>query len=131
MVFGMGGVLGVVWGYDTADHRDNVAVGVWDDVCWIWLLKFHRKGDPVSLNIEDQETIRLADELANLTGETVTEAITVALRERLERVRHERTVEERLKALRAITQRTARMLRDGPSAVDHGDLLYDERGLPK
>ena len=52
----------------------------------MWLLKFYRKGDPVSLNIEDQETIRLADELANLTGETVTEAITVALRERLERV---------------------------------------------
>lgn len=85
----------------------------------------------MSLKIEDQETIRLADELANLTGETVTDAITVALRERLERVRRERTVEERLKAMRAISERTARMLRDGPPAVDHGDLLYDERGLPK
>ena len=94
-------------------------------------MKFYRKGDPVSLKIEDQETIRLADELASLTGETVTEAITVALRERLERVRHERTVEERLKALRTITERTSRMLRDGPPVVDHGDLLYDERGLPK
>ena len=94
-------------------------------------MKFYRKGDPVSLKIEDQETIRLADELANLTGETVTEAITVALRERLERVRHERTVEERLQAIRAISQRTSRMLRDGPSAVEHGDLLYDEHGLPK
>ena len=85
----------------------------------------------MSLNIEDQETIRLADELASLTGETVTEAITVALRERLERVNHERSVEERIQAMRAISKRTVRMLRDGPSAVEHGDLLYDERGLPK
>ncbi len=97
----------------------------------MWLLKFYRKGDPVSLNIEDQETIRLADELASLTGETVTEAITVALRERLERVKHERSVEERLQALRTISQRTARMLREGGPPVDHGELLYDERGLPK
>ena len=85
----------------------------------------------MSLNIEDQETIRLADELASLTGETVTEAITVALRERLERVKHERSVEERIQAMRAISERTSRMLRDGPSAVEHGDFLYDERGLPK
>ena len=94
-------------------------------------MNFYHQGGPVSLNVEDQETIRLADELASLTGETVTEAITVALRERLERVKHERTVEERLQAMRTITQRTSRMLRDGPPAVDHGDLLYDERGLPK
>ena len=85
----------------------------------------------MSLKIEDQETIRLADELASLTGETVTEAITVALRERLERVRRERSVEERLQAMRAISQRTARMLREGGPPVDHGELLYDERGLPK
>ena len=80
---------------------------------------------------EKDEMLRLAGELANLTGESVHEAVKVALRERLERVRHERSVEERLQRIRAISQRTARMLRDGPPAVDHGDLLYDERGLPK
>ena len=85
----------------------------------------------MSLNIESDEILRLAEELASLTGETVSEAVTVALRERLERVRRERNVEERLQSMRAISQRTARMLRDGPSAVEHGDLLYDERGLPK
>ena len=85
----------------------------------------------MSLNIESDEILRLAEELASLTGETVSEAVTVALRERLERVRRERRVEERLQSMRAISQRTARMLRDGPSAVEHGDLLYDERGLPK
>ncbi|MCY4527726.1 MAG: type II toxin-antitoxin system VapB family antitoxin [Chloroflexi bacterium] len=80
---------------------------------------------------EKDEIPRLAQELANLTGETVDEAVTFALRERLERVRHERSVEERLQAMRAISQRTSRMLRDGPPVVEHGDLLYDERGLPK
>ena len=45
----------------------------------------------MSLNIENDETVKLAHELANLTGETVSEAVTVALRERLERERHERS----------------------------------------
>ena len=85
----------------------------------------------MSFKPENDEIQRLAGELANLTGETVDEAVNVALRERLERVKHERSVEERLHAMRAISQRTAKMLRDGPSAVEHGDLLYDERGLPK
>ena len=85
----------------------------------------------MGLKIENEETLQLAQELASLTGEAVSEAITVALRERLERERHERSVEERLQTMRAIGQRTARLLRDGPSAVEHGDFLYDERGLPK
>ena len=85
----------------------------------------------MSLNIKNQETCRLARELANLTGETMTGAITIALEERLEREMHERSVEARVRELRAIGQRCARLLRDGPSAVDHGDFLYDERGLPK
>ena len=85
----------------------------------------------MSFKPENDEILQLAGELASLTGETIPEAVTVALRERLERVRHERSVEERLRNLRAISLRTSRMLRDGPSAVEHGDFLYDERGLPK
>ena len=85
----------------------------------------------MSLNIKNQETCRLARELANLTGETMTGAITVALEERLARERRERSVEARLQEMRAIAQRCAKLLRDGPSAVEHGDFLYDERGLPK
>ena len=85
----------------------------------------------MSFKPESDEILRLAGELASLTGETIPEAVTVALKERLERERRKRNVEERLQAMRAISQRTARMLRDGPSAVEHGDLLYDEHGLPK
>ena len=85
----------------------------------------------MSLNIKNEETCRLASELAQLTGESMTGAITVALKERLDRERRARSVEARVLQLRAIGQRCAGLLRDGPSAVEHGDLLYDERGLPK
>ena len=85
----------------------------------------------MSLNIKNDETCRLARELADLTGESMTGAITVALRERLQRERYERSVEARVKEIRAIAERCARNLKPGPSAVEHGDLLYDERGLPK
>ena len=44
------------------------------------------------LNIRDAETCRLAGELARLTGETTTGAVTVALRERLEREQRKRDV---------------------------------------
>ena len=49
----------------------------------------------MSLNIKNEETCRLASELAELTGETKTGAITVALRDRLEREQRERSVEAR------------------------------------
>ena len=41
----------------------------------------------MTLNIKNQEAHRLARQLANLTGESMTEAVTAALRERLNRVR--------------------------------------------
>ena len=85
----------------------------------------------MSLNIKNDETCRLAGELARLTGETMTGAITVALRDRLEREMHARGAAARARKLRAIAERCSKLLRPGPSAVEHGDLLYDERGLPK
>ena len=82
----------------------------------------------MSLSIKNKETHRLARELAELTGETMTGAVTVALRERLER---ERKIQEKLRAMREIRDRLAKLpMRPGPGAVDHGDFLYDERGLP-
>ena len=91
----------------------------------------------MALRIKNEETCRLAAELAELTGETKTEAITVALRERLERQRRERDV--RLREIRAIAKGAAGLLResapplaDGEElSITHSDYLYDERGLPK
>ena len=84
----------------------------------------------MGLNIKNQETCQLASELARLTGETMTGAITIALRERLDRERRIRDAAHRLRKMRAIADRCARLLGPGPSAVEHGDVLYDERGLP-
>ena len=85
----------------------------------------------MSLNIKNEETCRLAGELAQLTGETMTGAITVALKERLYRENSERSAEARIERLLAIGRRCAGMMGDGPSAVEHGDFLYDERGVPR
>ncbi len=83
----------------------------------------------MSLNIKNSETCRLAEELAALTAENKTEAITVALRERLERERRRRG---NLAAdLHAIGRRCAALAGPGPSAAEVGAFLYDERGLPK
>ncbi len=85
----------------------------------------------MSLNIKNKETHRLARELAELTGETMTGAVTVALSERLEREHRERSIDERRRALQEIRKRMSKLpMRPGPSAVEHGDFLYDERGLP-
>jgi len=85
----------------------------------------------VGLNIKNEETCALARELADLTGETMTGAITVALSERLEREKRERDKEALLRDVRAIAERCAALMGPGPSSTEIGDLLYDERGLPK
>ena len=81
--------------------------------------------------IKNDETCRLAGTLARLTGETMTGAITVALRERLEGEEHRRGADALVRELHAIGQRCASLPGPGPSAIEHGDFLYDERGLPR
>ncbi|HEV2960724.1 MAG TPA: type II toxin-antitoxin system VapB family antitoxin, partial [Candidatus Angelobacter sp.] len=44
----------------------------------------------MSLNIKNEETHKLAQQLAKITGESLTEAVTEAVRERLKRVRDQR-----------------------------------------
>jgi len=82
------------------------------------------------LNIKNEETHRLAQELARLTGESMTAAVTEALRERLERVRRERAAGLADRLL-AIGRDCAAHLKEPFRSVDHGELLYDERGLPR
>lgn len=83
----------------------------------------------MSLNIKDPEAHQLAQDLAAATGETMTRAVTEALRERLERVRRQRHSAALAAELLDIGRRCARSLKARP--VDHATLLYDERGLPK
>jgi len=83
----------------------------------------------MTLNIKDPEAHKLARKLAEQTGETMTRAVTEALRERLARVSLAVKAEGGVDDLLAIGRRCAATLKGKP--VDHGALLYDERGLPK
>ena len=84
----------------------------------------------MSLNIKNPDTHRMARELAQLTGESVTAAVTEAVRERLDRVQKgsKRGLAERL--LR-IGVDCAAHLPQSARTVDHGEMLYDKQGLPR
>jgi antitoxin VapB len=82
------------------------------------------------LNIKNEETQKLAQELAKLTGESMTAAVTEAARERLDRVRGERGVGLADRLLK-IGEGCAAYLREPFRSVDHGELLYGRKGLPR
>jgi antitoxin VapB len=84
----------------------------------------------MSLNIKNEETNRLAHELATVTGESLTTAVTVAVRQRLERLQRGNADSLAQRLLR-IGKDCAAHLKEPFLTVDHGDLLYDEKGLPK
>ena len=82
------------------------------------------------LNIKDRETHALARELAMATGETITKAVHIAIRERLQKVRAGRTARRRLAdRLDEIAKHCAALPVLRERAADE-ILGYDERGLP-
>jgi antitoxin VapB len=83
----------------------------------------------MALNIRNPETELLAEALAKATGETKTEAVTKALRARLDRVRRERTGRRLADELNEIALRCAAYpSRDARSADEI--LGYGDDGLP-
>ena len=84
----------------------------------------------MGLNIKNEETHRLARELARATGESMTAAVSEAIRERLERVRGT-SEKSRVERILEIGRDCAAHLKEPFKSVDHGDLLYDDKGLPK
>ena len=82
------------------------------------------------LNIRNEETEQLATALSKLTGETKTEAVTQALRERLIRVRRARTKRRLADDLDEIALHCSTLpLRDARNADEI--IGYDEHGLPR
>jgi antitoxin VapB len=81
----------------------------------------------MALSIKTAEADRLARELASATGETLTDAVTNALRERLDRVRTKqddfteriRRLQDEIAALPIVDSRS-------PDEI----IGYDEHGLP-
>ena len=90
----------------------------------------------MSLNIKNKDAHKLAHQLARLTGESMTEAVTEAVRERLKRLQ-DRVQDKDNQAgklsdrLLEIGRDCAPRLKEPFRSADHGDLLYDEKGLPK
>lgn len=85
----------------------------------------------MSLNIKSDEAHRLARQVANATGESMTKAVVVALRERLERLQRG-SESEFVERLLAIGRDCAAHLTEEARALDHDALLYDEKtGLPR
>ncbi len=84
----------------------------------------------MALNIRNSETEKLAAALARLTGETKTEAVTRALRDRLARVRRERSGRRLADELDEIARHCATLpVRDPRSAEEI--IGYDDHGLPR
>ena len=81
------------------------------------------------LSVKSDHAYDLAAEISTLTGETLTEAVTRALDERLQRIRHKKdpmliadleAIVERFNALPVLSTRSEDEI-----------LGYDERGLPE
>jgi antitoxin VapB len=86
--------------------------------------------NPMPLNIRSQETEELASALAKLTGETKTEAVTQALRERIQRVRRARAKRRLADELDEIALHCCTLpVLDRRSADEI--IGYDENGLPR
>ena len=84
----------------------------------------------MSMNIKNKEAHKLTEELAKLTGESLTAAVIEAVRERLDRVRQAQGI-SLADQLLTIGKDCAAHLKKPFRTIDHGKMLYDERGLPK
>ena len=81
----------------------------------------------MALSVKNEEADRLARQLAETTGESITEAVLVALRERLAREKTQRGIGRRL-------TRLAKELAVYPVLDSRGAdeiLGYDDSGLPR
>ena len=83
----------------------------------------------MALNIRNATTEELAEDLARLTGESKTEAVTQALRERLERLKRERSGRSLADELDEIALHCASLPVLDPRSPDE-IIGYDPQGLP-
>ena len=82
----------------------------------------------MSLNVKDPEAHRLAQAIAKETGESMTKVVIESLRERHAKL-EKRKAKASLSELMAIAKRVSRCVKR--PYIEHGQLLYDEQGLPK
>jgi antitoxin VapB len=83
----------------------------------------------MSLNIKNPEAYRLARELSAETGESMTEAVVNALRDRLRAISRRTDATRLLAEVRAVQSFVASLPVTDPRTPE--ELLYDESGLPR
>ena len=81
----------------------------------------------MGMNIKNDEAHRLATQVASIYDETITEAVTVALRERLARA----TTQDRLEKLRILAHEIAVQMPKGMTRESGDSMLYNNLGLPR
>lgn len=84
----------------------------------------------MALNIKNPETYRLVQALAEETGETLTEAVTVAVRERLASLRRKHRRAEVMRSVQDIQEFVKGLPDQDPRSAEE-ILGYDEFGLPR
>lgn len=87
----------------------------------------------MAMNIKNDEAHSLARELAALEHTTVTDAVTMSLREALERRRTPAAQQRRRARVEQLVERLQRQAKQlgGKTLWDIADDLYNERGLPR
>jgi len=84
----------------------------------------------MSLNIKNAEAYALASELSSLEGKSMTAVVTDALRTQLEQLKRRQKKKKKVQELMAIGRRCAIHMQHSALSTSHGDVLYDELGLP-
>ncbi|HJT92245.1 MAG TPA: type II toxin-antitoxin system VapB family antitoxin [Mycobacterium sp.] len=80
----------------------------------------------MALNIKDDAVHEAVKRIARITGESQTQAVATAVNERLARLEKDKLAGRLL----AIGHKSASRMSPDAKRLDHGALLYDDRGLP-
>jgi antitoxin VapB len=84
----------------------------------------------MALSIQNKKAEKLAREVASQSGETITQAITRASEERLERMRGRRTAADTTVEILKIARRRSQ-LPDKDARIPEEILGYDDIGVPR
>lgn len=85
----------------------------------------------MGLNIKNEETHRLIRELAAITGESMTTAVTVAVQDRLTRIQQSEPGARMADRIHEIATEMRTRLPADFLGIDPTDVLYDRDGLPR
>jgi hypothetical protein len=84
------------------------------------------------LTIASPATLEIIDRISHITGESAETAVAVAVREHMAFLDEVDAELERRRDIYALVKELGAAFREaGIPAVDIGELLYDERGLPR